>query len=196
MNASPSSQGVSFCTARDGVRIAYAVCGEGPPLVKTAHWMSHLVSDWDSPVWRPWLTFLSRHHTVVRFDPRGCGLSERDVQDVSLASWLDDLEAVVRHASLDRFAMLGMSQGGPVAVAYAARHVAQVDRLILYGSYARGPGRRGLPAAEREAARSLPNLIRTGWGHENPAFRQLFTSMFLPGGSEEQTRWFNELQRL
>jgi pimeloyl-ACP methyl ester carboxylesterase/DNA-binding CsgD family transcriptional regulator len=188
-------QRIRFCTTDDGVRIAYAVCGHGPALVKTAHWLSHVEYDWDSPVWRPWLRFLSRHRTFVRYDPRGCGLSDRDVDDVSQDGWMRDLEAVVRDAGLTRYELLGMSQGGPVAIQHARRAPHAVTRLVLYGAYARGRLHRGLPPAEKVAGDALPHLIRTGWGRANPAFRQLFTSLFLPGGSAEQVAWFNELQR-
>jgi len=188
-------QRIRFCTTDDGVRIAYAVCGHGPPLLKTAHWLSHVEYDWDSPVWRPWLRFLSRHRTFVRYDPRGCGLSDRDVDDVSLDGWLRDVEAVVRDAGLTRYELLGMSQGGPVAIQHARRASDAVTRLVLYGAYARGRLHRGLPPAEKAAGDALPQLIRSGWGRVNPAFRQLFTSLFLPGGSAEQVAWFNELQR-
>jgi len=196
MTTSPAdSQRIDFCTTDDGVRIAFAVCGSGPPLVKTAHWMSHLQYDWDSPVWRPWLAFLSRHRTLVRFDPRGCGLSERDVDEVSQAAWASDLDAVVDAVGLKRYELLGMSQGGPVAIAHAARYPGRIERLVLYGSYARGRENRGLPPPEKTATRAMRELIRSGWGRPNPAFRQLFTSLFLPGGSDEQVQWFNELQR-
>jgi pimeloyl-ACP methyl ester carboxylesterase len=188
-------QRIRFCETDDGIRIAYAVCGSGPPLVKAAHWLSHVQYDWDSPVWRPWLRFLSRHRTLVRYDPRGCGLSDRDVDDISLEGWLQDLEAVVRDAGLTRYELLGMSQGGPIAVEHARRGPGRVARLLLYGAYARGRRHRGLPPAEREVGDALPQLVRGGWGRSNPAFRQLFTSLFLPGGSPEQVAWFNELQR-
>jgi pimeloyl-ACP methyl ester carboxylesterase/DNA-binding CsgD family transcriptional regulator len=196
LDAPASSQAIRFCTTRDGVRIAYAVSGSGPPLVKTANWLSHVELDWDSPVWRPWLTFLSRHRTLIRYDARGCGLSERDVERVSLDDWLEDLGAVVQHAGLERFELFGMSQGGPIAVRFAASEPERVERLVLHGVYARGLHHRGLPRAEKEAAAALPSLIRGGWGSENPAFRQLFTSLFLPGASPEQARWFNELERV
>jgi len=195
MTSPAASQRIDFCTTADGVRIAYAVSGNGPPLVKTAHWMSHLEYDWDSPVWRPWLELLSRHRTLVRFDPRGCGLSDRDVDAVSLDGWAADLDAVVAAVGLERYELLGMSQGGPVAVTHAARHGERIERLLLYGSYARGREQRGLPRSEKTATRAMRELIRSGWGRPNPAFRQLFTSLFLPGGSDEQVQWFNELQR-
>ena len=189
-------QRIGFCTSEDGVRIAYATSGTGPPIVKTGHWMSHVEFDGDSPVWRPWLEFLSQHRTLVRFDPRGCGLSDHDVDDVSRAAWRRDLDAVVSALALDRFDLLGMSQGGPVAVDYAASEPARVARLVLYGSYARGRAHRGLSAAGNATTDALLHMIRTGWGQPNPAFRQLFTALFLPGGDEEQVRWFNELQRV
>lgn len=189
-------QQIGFCTTEDGVRIAYATSGTGPPLVKTGHWMSHVEFDGDSPVWRPWLEFLSRQRTLVRFDPRGCGLSDHDVDDVSRTAWRRDLDAVVSALALERFDLLGMSQGGPVAVDYAASKPDHVDHLVLYGSYARGRAHRGLSAQENATTAALLHMIRTGWGQPNPAFRQLFTALFLPGGDEEQVRWFNELQRV
>lgn len=193
----PPNQVLRFCTTPDGVRLAYAVGGSGPALVKTANWMSHLEHDARSPVWRPWLTALSAHSRLVRYDARGCGLSDRDVADLSLDAWVSDLETVVEASGVtEPFDLLGMSQGGPVAVAYAARHPERVRRLALYGSYARGPFRRGIDRAGRDEARALLDVIRLGWGKDNPAFRQLFTSLFLPGGTAEQMTWFNELQRV
>ena len=190
------AQSIGFCTSADGVRIAYAVSGEGPPMVKTGHWMSHVEFDGASPVWRPWLDLLSRHRTLVRFDPRGCGLSDHDEEDVSREAWQADLEAVVAALDLDRFDLIGMSQGAPVAIGYAHAHPDRVQRLLLYGAYARGRAKRGLSAEQKATSDALVQLIRTGWGQENPAFRQLFTSLFIPGGSDEQVEWFNELQRI
>ena len=193
----PPSQVLRFCTTRDGVRLAYAIGGSGPALVKTANWMGHLEFDARSPVWAPWLAALSQHSLLLRYDARGCGLSDRDVDTFSLEAWLSDLETVVDAANVEEpFDLFGMSQGGPVAVAYAARHPGRVRRLVLYGSYARGPLRRGLDRAQQEEARALLDVIRLGWGKDNPAFRQLFTSLFLPGGSAEQMAWFNELERV
>ncbi len=190
------NQKIRFCIAPGGVRLAYAEVGRGLPLVKAANWMTHLEYDWKSPVWRPWLEALSSHHTLYRYDERGCGLSDWDVQDFSLDAWVSDLEAVVHAAGLDQFALLGMSQGASIAVAFAARHPAKVSRLILYGSYLRGARHRNPSAQQLEEIEILIDLIRIGWGRKNPAFRQVFTTLFLPDGTPEQIAWFNELQRL
>ncbi|UCG76150.1 MAG: alpha/beta fold hydrolase [Gemmatimonadota bacterium] len=169
--------------------------GQGPPLVKAANWLSHLEHDQASPVWRHWLRELSRDHTLIRYDERGCGLSDWDVGEFSVDAWVRDLEAVVEAAGLDRFALLGISQGGPVAIAYAARHPDRISHLVLYGTYGRGWRRESTPdeVAEREA---LLTLTRVGWGRDDSAYRQVFTSLFLPEATEEQFRWFTELQRV
>jgi pimeloyl-ACP methyl ester carboxylesterase/DNA-binding CsgD family transcriptional regulator len=192
----PSRQSIRFCTAADGTRIAIASIGSGPPLVRAAHWLSHVEHDLDSPVWRPWLTELSRHHSYIRYDQRGCGLSDREVADLSLDAWVGDLEAVVECLGLSRFPLIGMSQGGAVAIAYAVRHPDKVSHLILPGAYARGALRRGASASDRLEAETLVNLIRLGWGRDNPAFRQVFTNQFIPGGTAAQHQWWNELERL
>lgn len=189
-------QEIRFCTASDGARIAYATMGQGPPLVKAANWLSHLEYDIKSPVWSHWLRELSRDHTLVRYDERGCGLSEWDVEDHSHDAWVKDLEAVVDAAGLERFALMGISQGGPVAIAFAAGHAKRVSQLVLYGTYARGWARRGATAeeiAEREAAITLSEH---GWGRDVPAYREMFTRTFIPDANEEQRSWFNELQRI
>jgi len=188
-------QEIRFCTAPDGTRLACATSGDGPPLVKAAHWLTHLGHDWDSPIWRHQHRGLSSRFRLLRYDQRGCGLSDHDVADVSLQAWVGDLETVVDSAGLDRFALLGMSQGGPIAIEYAARHPQRVSHLVLYGSYARG---RRLWSGEGEPAReaqALQELIRIGWNRDNPAFRQVFSSLFIPDASPEQLRQFNELQR-
>lgn len=187
-------QSIRFVRSPDGTLIAYARSGRGPPLVKAANWLTHLEFDWSSPVWRPWLQELSRDNALVRYDERGCGLSDRDAVDLSFDAWVDDLEAVVDAAGLERFDLLGMSQGGPVGIAYAVRHPERVRRLVLYGSYAVGWRHRADPEFRRREE-ALIQLIGDGWGRDNPAFRQVFTSMFLPDGTPEQLDWFNELQR-
>lgn len=189
-------QKIRFCTAPDNVRIAYATVGDGPPLVKAANYLTHLEHDWSSPVWRHWLHGLAQHHTLVRYDERGCGLSDWDVSDFSLEAWVQDLETVVDAMGLERFPLLGISQGAAVSVAYAVRHPEKVTHLILYGGYARGRFNRDLTSEERLQAETMINVIRVGWGQENPAFRQLFTTMLIPEGTEEQQGSLNELARI
>lgn len=191
-----SRQAIRFCTSRDGARIAYATSGRGPPLVKAANWLSHLEFDWESPVWSHMLTELSRERTLVRYDERGCGLSDWDVSDLSFEAWVGDLETVVDASGVDRFPLLGISQGASIAVAYAVRHPERVSHLILHGGYARGRLRRGADALQHEEAETMNKLAELGWGQENPAFRQFFTTQFIPGGTADQHRWFNELERI
>lgn len=131
-------QGIRFCTAPDGVRIAYAVHGSGPPIVRASTWLTHLEFDWKSPVWHHWLAALSDGHTLFRYDERGCGLSDRDVEEPSLEAWVGDLETVVDAAEVERFALLGISAGGAISIAYAVRHPERVTHLALYGAYPRG----------------------------------------------------------
>jgi pimeloyl-ACP methyl ester carboxylesterase/DNA-binding CsgD family transcriptional regulator len=187
-------QRIRFCVASDGARLAYAVHGRGAPLVRAATWLTHLEYDWDSPVWRHWLEQLGERFTVVRYDERGCGLSDRDLGELSLERWVEDLETVVDAAGVERFALLGVSQGGAVAVAYAVKNPERVSHLVLYGAYARGRKRRGDEAQARQAD-LLRKIIQDGWGEPSPVFRRVFTSLFLPRGSPEQMEWFDELQR-
>ena len=189
-------QSLRFCTAADGTRIAIAAIGSGTPLVRCAHWLSHVEHDLHSPVWRPWLAELSRDHQYIRYDQRGCGLSDSTVTDFSLDAWVGDLEAVVDRLGLRRFPLIGMSQGGAVAIAYTVRHPDKVSHLILPGAYARGALQRATGSAERLEAETLVNLIRLGWGRDNAAFRQVFTNQFIPGGTPTQHQWWNELERL
>jgi pimeloyl-ACP methyl ester carboxylesterase/DNA-binding CsgD family transcriptional regulator len=184
-------QQIQFCTARDGARIAWARHGSGPPLVKAANWLTHLEYDWESPVWRYWLEGLGQSHSVVRYDERGCGLSDKDVGDPSIEQWVSDLETVVDAAAIERFTLFGISQGAAIAIAYAVRHPERVERMVLYGGYARGRKHRG----EGELAEALAAVIRAGWEDPNPAFRRLFTMRFLPQGTPEQMAWYDELQK-
>ena len=190
-----SSQEIRFCTAPDGARIAYATSGHGPPLVKAANWLSHLEFDWESPVWRRWMAEVSAHYTLVRYDERGCGLSDWDAV-LSFDAWVRDLEAVVDAVGLKRFPLIGVSQGAPIAIAYAVRHPERVSHLVLHGSYARGFLKRNPTPQHREEAETMRKLIELGWGKENPAFRQFFTTQFIPEGTPEQHHWFNELERI
>ena len=189
-------QHLRFCTSSDGVALAYAAVGQGPPLVKTANWLTHLEYDWESPIWRPWIEALSRRRTYVRYDTRGCGLADREPADVSLEGWVRDLEAVVDAAGLERFPLLGISQGGPIAIAYAARHPERVSHLVFYGSFLRGRLKRGGGPEKIEQALLYYKLTEHGWGSDNPSFRAVFANDFLPGGSQEMLRAFDELQRV
>ena len=185
------NQEVQFCTASDGVRIAYASAGQGPPLVKAANWLNHLEYDWQSPIWSPLLHELAARHQLIRYDERGNGLSDWEVQDISFEAFVRDLESVVEAAGLNRFALLGISQGCAVSIVYAIRHPERVTHLVLYGGFARGRTRR-----DPEHARTLLSIVEQGWGKDNPAFRQFFTSLFFPDGTPEQMQWFNALQRM
>ena len=189
-------QETHFCMTRDGVQLAYSRLGSGPPLVKTGNWMTHLEFDFESPIWRHLYRELSRDHSLIRYDARGNGLSDRDVEDVSLETFVSDLEAVVDASRLERFALLGISQGCAVSIAYAVRHPERVTHLALYGGFALGSRKRAPSAAEEQQIAAMLTLMRLGWGQENAAFRQLFTSQFIPGGTKEQADWFNELQRI
>lgn len=191
-----TGQTLRFVTAPDGVRIAVAAGGEGPPLLRVAHWLSHVEHDLDSPVWRPWVTALSRHHRYIRYDQRGSGLSDRGVADLSLDAWVADLEAVVDSLGYEQVPLLGMSQGGAVAIVYAARHPERVSQLILAGAYGRGQLRREIDERGRLEAQTLLNLIRVGWGGDDPTFRRIFAHRFLPEGTPEQHHWWAELERL
>jgi len=186
---------IAFCTAADGLRLAFGVNGSGPPIVKAANWMTHIEHDWQSPVWRHWLEGLGAHHTLVRYDERGCGLSDRNVgaDAFGFEQWVADLEAVVDAAGVERFALLGVSQGAALAIAYAVRHPERVSHIVIYGGYARGRARRD--DVQREEAEVLEEVIRVGWGRSNSAFRRLFTTLFVPDGTPEQMEWFDEIQR-
>jgi class 3 adenylate cyclase/pimeloyl-ACP methyl ester carboxylesterase len=188
-------QEVKFCRAPDGVTIAYAVVGDGPPLVKSPNWMNHLEYDWQSPVWGHLLRALAGDNTLVRFDQRANGLSDWDVPEITFDSMVDDLAAVVDAAGLERFPLIGISQGCSFSIAYAVRNPARVSRLVLYGGFAAGALRRG-SEADRQAREMQGQMIHQGWGKDNPAFRQFFTSLFMPGATKEQMDWFNELQRV
>lgn len=193
---SPLEQRIQFCTAPDGVRLAYATSGTGPPLVKPANWMTHLDYDWESPVWRHWLRALSREHTLIRYDERGNGLSDREVADLSFDAWVSDLETIVDSLGLDRFPLFGISQGCAVAIAYAVRHPKRVTKLVLYGGYAQGVRTRARTQAEIDETTMVMHGIPLGWGHDNPSFRIFFAARFLPEGTAEQLHWFSDLQRV
>jgi pimeloyl-ACP methyl ester carboxylesterase/DNA-binding winged helix-turn-helix (wHTH) protein len=194
--ASPPRQEIRFCTTQDAVRIAYARVGSGTPLVKAANWLNHLDFEWESPLWQHWINELTQHHTFIRYDERGNGLSDWEVADISFEAWVHDLEAVVQGSGIERFALFGLSQGGAVAIAYAARHPERVSHLILCGAYSRGFNHRQRPEA-LAARHALETLVRLDWGKNNPAFSAMFTSLYISeNASLEQQRWLNDLQRV
>jgi class 3 adenylate cyclase/pimeloyl-ACP methyl ester carboxylesterase len=188
------TQQINYCRAPDQVRLAWAKAGRGPPLVRTANWLNHLEYDWQNPLRRAALQNLAKRYTLIRYDARGNGMSDWDVPEISLDAWVSDLETVVDAAGLERFPLLGISQGCAVSIAYAVRHPQRVSRLILYGGFALGGYKRS--AEEREQRKAMMTLIKLGWGTDDPAFRQLFTSRIMPDATKEQADAFNELQRM
>ena len=190
----PVEQDIRYCQADDGTSIAYAVSGQGYPLVKAANWLSHLEFDHQSPVWRHWWRELARRYRLVRYDTRGGGLSDWEPAAVSFDAWVEDLHRVVEASGVQRFALFGMSQGVSVAVAYAAKYPERISHLILYGGFVRGQPRRGDPR-EVERFELIQHLIRVGWGDRKHAFRSVFGALFIPDGTNEQFKWFDELQR-
>jgi len=194
-SAAKPRQDIRYCTTSDGVRLAYATAGNGPPLVKASNWLTHLDFEWGSPIWRHWYRALSAHHRLVRYDERGNGMSQRDVADVNFDTWIRDLETVVDAAGLERFPLLGISRGGPIAIAYAVKHPERVTQLVLYGAFAAGKRHIGTPQ-ELEARRALSSLVRLGWGLNNPAFCKTFTCRFIPDATPEHEQWLDELQRV
>ena len=191
-------QQIRFCRSYDGTRIAFAVTGNGPasvlPLVRAPHWLTHLEYEWQSPIWQPWLTALSAGRNLVRMDERGCGLSDRGVETVSFDAFVRDLEAVVEAAGLEQFVLFGHSQGGAIALEYAARHPERVSQLVLLGAYARGRFRR--PNPSRSEAEAQLKLVEFGWGSEDASYRQFFANQFMPTATLEQMRHIAELQRV
>jgi pimeloyl-ACP methyl ester carboxylesterase/DNA-binding CsgD family transcriptional regulator len=190
-----TTQRIRYLRTTDGVQLAWAEAGAGPVLIKAANWLTHLEYEWESPVWRHWIRFFCDHFRFVRYDERGCGMTDWNVGNLSFDRWVEDLQAVSEASGTDEpFALLGISQGAIACIGFAAKYPERVSKLILYGAYARGVWRRGDPQREREY-RAITEIVRVGWGNDNPAFRQVFTSRFIPGASDEQIDWFNDLCR-
>jgi serine/threonine protein kinase/alpha-beta hydrolase superfamily lysophospholipase len=189
-------QKIQFCVTTDGVRLAYASTGSGYPLVKSANWLNHLDYEWDSPIWKHWLAELPKHNRLIRYDERGNGLSQWDVKEMSLELWVKDLETVVEAAGVEKFALLGISQGGAVAITYAVRHPERVSHLVLLGAFSRGLTAHGTEEQIAER-RALQTLVRLDWGKNNPDFKSMFTNFFIPHNStREQHQWLDDLQRI
>lgn len=188
-------QHVRYVTASDGTRLAWAEAGSGPVLVKAANWLTHLEYEWRSPVWKHWLQFFSAHYRFIRYDERGCGMSDWQCGRLSIDQWTDDLEAVIEASgAVGPVTLFGVSQGACACIAYALRHPERVERILLYGGYARGALQRGDEANARSYS-AMTELVRLQWGSENATFRQVFTSRFIPGGTLEQLQWYNDLCR-
>ena len=193
--ASPlPQQDIRFCTTDDGVKLAYSVVGQGYPVLKMPNWLTHLEFDWSSPVWRHWSAELAQDYRLVRYDQRGCGLSDWSVEDFSFEARTRDLETIVNAVGFEEMAIIGISQSGPIAVRYAVEHPEKVSHLILCGAYAKGWAHRG--STSKEDWEATVTLTKNGWGRDDAAFQQMFTSMFMPGGTPEHMRWFNDLQRV
>jgi len=188
-------QTIQFCTAPDGVKLAYAVSGDGPPLVMSATWLTHLECQWQSLAWQPWLNAFSAEFKLLRYDSRGCGLSDRATQDLSFEAWVHDFESIIDAAGFQQFSILATCQGGPVAIAYAARHPRRVRKLVLYGTYSLGRMRWEHLPKEVEKARVFTQIMRVGWAQENHALLQIWADAFQPGGTVEHLRSWGEQQR-
>lgn len=178
------------------MHIAYAVAGNGPPLIRVGGWLTHVERDWDSPVWQHWLRELTHDHTLARFDIRGSGLSDHDVAEQGVEAWVKDLEAVADSLGWERFSLIGLCQGGPIALLYASRHPERVSKLVLYNAYTNGAFTRGASERNREEAEALASMIKIGWGRRTGAFRELFARRLSPGHDIKQIGWWDELQRI
>lgn len=187
-------QEIKFVTSKDGTRIATATMGHGSTIVRAAHWLTHVSRDPESPIWHHWISELSSKNRLVRYDLRGCGLSDRNVSDISFEAWLADLEAVTEGIN-EPFTLVGMSQGAALSIAYALRHPEKVERLVLIGGYVQGIRARATNAQHIIEAETLTNLIRLGWGSDLNAFNEVFTNLFIPGGTVEQSAWWQNLER-
>ena len=189
---SQPAQQIRFCTSRDGTRIAYATCGAGPPLVWAASWFHHLKLDWDSPVWRPWISLLARRHTLVRYDWRGSGLSDREGVEFSFEKVVEDLDAVIEAAGLEQFVLFGIAAGSATGMSYAVRRPDRVSRLVLYASFARGRLAGSPTSQEVEEAQARLKVMELGWPNDTPAYSQFFTSLQMPDASAEQFQSYSD----
>jgi pimeloyl-ACP methyl ester carboxylesterase/DNA-binding CsgD family transcriptional regulator len=188
-------QSIRFCRTSDGVNLAYAVSGQGTPLVMPATWLTHLEHQWKSLAWQPWLKAFSKNHKVLRYDTRGCGLSDREA-DFSFNNWMRDLECVIDAAGFSHFDLLGTCWAGPLAIEYAARHPERVRGLVLYGTFALGRLRWNDRPEEAEKARLMLDLTRLGWGQDDHPFAKVWASHFQPGGTLDHVRSWCFMQRV
>ncbi len=189
------AQRIGFCEVPDGTKIAYASLGSGPPLLKAANWLNHLEFDWDSPIWGRSFAELAERRTFIRYDERGCGLSDWNVKELSFDAFVEDLEAVADQLGLERFPLLGISQGAAVSIEYAVRHPERVSGLILISGYAAG-WRISVSPDEQARREAVMKLTEVGWGTDNPAYRHIFSQTFMPDASADELAWFDDFQRL
>jgi len=190
-----SQQRIRYLRTSDGVQLAWAEVGKGPLLVKAPNWLSHLEFEWESPCWRHWLRFFAERYRFVRYDERGCGMTDWEVEDLTFPRRVADFAQLIAAVGpREPFVLLGISQGASVAIDFAVRHPELVSRLVIYGGYARGWAARG-DALEQREYRALVELVRLGWGRDHPAFVQAFTTRFVPEGTPEQIQWYNALCR-
>jgi pimeloyl-ACP methyl ester carboxylesterase/DNA-binding CsgD family transcriptional regulator len=190
-----ATQRIRYVRTTDGVQLAWAEAGAGPVIIKAANWLTHLEYEWESAVWRHWLRFFTENFRYIRYDERGCGMTDRNVGDLSIDRWVADIEDIVAAADLrEPFSLLGISQGAAICAAYAVKHPERVSKLVLYGGYARGPFRRGDPD-RASFYKAMIDMVRLEWGSDNPTFRQVFTSRFIPEATDEQIGWYNDLCR-
>ena len=190
------NQQIRFCAGFDGARLAYTVTGKGAPLVKAVHWLTHLEFEWQNPVWKPWIERLSASHTLLRMDARGCGLSDWEVPEITFEAMVRDFSDIIDSAGMERFALFGHSQGGAIAVEYAARNPQRVTHLVLLGAFARGAMLRDPTPDRIEELQALLKLIQVGWGRDDPLYRQMMSLQFMPGATTEQILSLSELQRV
>ena len=191
----PTPIRVSYCTASDGVRLAYRSVGKGPAIIKAANWLGNVQGDARLAATRHWVDKLSSANTLTYYDARGCGLSDRDVDEVSLDAWVRDLEAVVDASGTQRFVLLGISQGAAISVRYAAKHPERVAALVLYGGFARGILKQGVSAQVKAASREMVRLAELGWGNDTRAFRQLFSARMFLDAPDQLIAEFDECHR-
>ena len=187
------TQSIRFTRSSHGARIAFSKSGNGPPLVRVAHWLSHLELDWKSPVWRPLIETLDRKNTLYRYDQRGTGLSSRDLVDADIDAFADDLMAVADANNLDRFPIFAASQAVPVAIRFAQRYPERVSGLVLYGGYVKGRSLREAAQGDVDEE-TVIGLIRAGWGKADSPFVNAFSTLFLPDATPAQLASFVKMQ--
>nr|MBF6571718.1 alpha/beta hydrolase [Candidatus Binataceae bacterium] len=190
-----SDQNIQFCRTKDGVKLAMASLGQGLPLVRPPTWFNHLEYDWHVQFRSALYHFLADHFRLIRYDGRGNGLSDRYVPEISFATFEHDLEAVVDALRLQRYALLGISQGAPIAIAHAVRYPERVSKLVLNGAFALGSNKRD-SAKDHETAQAYLTLMRHGWGDEHSAFLRTFSMLYFPSASAEELKASAELQRM